>query len=119
MRLQQLLETITPLSMSGDVQVEIGQLTCDSRHVQPGTLFFALPGATVDGHQFIQRAVEAGASAVVLEDATQAPSAVPWVQVTDGRLAMACMAARFHGDPTAEPPWWGSPAPTVRPPPPT
>lgn len=107
MRLQQLLETITPLSMSGDVQVEIGQLTCDSRHVQPGTLFFALPGATVDGHQFIQRAVEAGASAVVLEDATQAPSAVPWVQVADGRLAMACMAARFHGDPTAERPLVG------------
>jgi len=107
MRLQQLLETITPLRVNGDKQVEISLLTCDSRQAQAGTLFFALPGATLDGHQFIQRAVEAGASAVVLEDATQAPSDVPWVQVTDGRLAMARMAARFQGDPTAERPLVG------------
>jgi len=101
MRLQQLLETITPLKVTGYSELEISMLTCDSRQVQPGSLFFALPGASVDGHRFIQRAVEAGASAVVLEDATQAPSAVPWVQVTDGRLAMARMAACFQGDPTA------------------
>jgi len=61
----------------------------------------------VDGHQFIQRAVEAGARAVVLEDATRAPSGISWVQVADGRLAMARMAARFQGDPTARLPLVG------------
>lgn len=101
MRLQQLLETMPILKVTGDSTVEICQLTCDSRLVRPGTLFFALPGATVDGHQFIPRAVEAGACAVVLEDAAQAPAGIPWVQVADGRLAMARMAACFHGDPTA------------------
>jgi UDP-N-acetylmuramoyl-L-alanyl-D-glutamate--2,6-diaminopimelate ligase len=107
MRLQQLLESITPLRVSGDTQVEINQLTCDSRQVKAETLFFALPGATLDGHLFIQRAVEAGACAVVLEDVTQAPSAVPWVQVADGRQAMARMAAHFQGDPTAHRPLVG------------
>jgi UDP-N-acetylmuramoyl-L-alanyl-D-glutamate--2,6-diaminopimelate ligase len=101
MRLSQLLETITPLEMAGDSRVEISLLTCDSRQVRPGALFFALPGATVDGHRFIQRAVESGAGAVVLEDAAQAPAGIPWVQVADGRLAMARMAARFQADPTA------------------
>lgn len=101
MRLQQLLETITPLTVVGDSELEISLLTCDSRQVRPGALFFALPGAFADGHSFIQRAVEAGAGAVVLEDAAYAPPGVTWVQVADGRLAMACMAARFQGDPTA------------------
>jgi len=102
MRLQQLLETITPLKVAGDSELEISLLTCDSRQVQPGALFFALPGATVDGHSFIGRAVEAGASAVVLENPVCAPAGIPWLQVTDSRLAMARMASRFHGDPTAE-----------------
>lgn len=107
MRLQQLLETIPVLAASGDSQAEISMLTCDSRQVTAGALFFALPGASVDGHQFIQRAVEAGARAVVLEDATRAPSGISWVQVADGRLAMARMAARFQGDPTARLPLVG------------
>lgn len=107
MLLQKLLESIEPLQVIGDCGIDIGALTCDSRQVRPGTLFFALPGASVDGHRFIQRAVEAGAGAVVLEDATQAPVAIPWVQVADGRLAMARMAAQFQGDPTAKCPLVG------------
>lgn len=107
MRLQQLLETIVPLKVAGDTGAEISLLTCDSRQVQPGTLFFAVPGASVDGHTFIERAVEAGASAVVLENQAYAPAGIPWVQVADGRLAMARMAACFQGDPTAQRPLVG------------
>ncbi len=101
MRLQQLLETIAPIRLVGDTSVELDLLTCDSRQVRPGTLFFALPGAHADGHRFIQSAVDAGASAVVLENPDYAPLSVPWVQVADGRFAMARMAASHHGDPTA------------------
>ena len=102
MHLRQLLETIEPLQAAGDGGIEISMLTCDSRKVQPGALFFALPGVTVDGHGFISSAVAAGAGAVVLESVEYAPDAVPWVQVADARLAMARMAARFHGDPTSK-----------------
>lgn len=102
MRLQQLLESIQPVQVVGDCRIEIQALTCDSRQARSGTLFFALPGAKVDGHSYIGSAVQAGASAVVLEDPGFAPTSLPWVQVTDGRLAMARMAARFQGDPTAQ-----------------
>lgn len=75
-------------------------MTCDSRRVRPGTLFFALHGATVDGHGFIPAAVQSGATAVVLEDVTCVPQGIPWIRVTDGRAAMAQMAAEFYGNPT-------------------
>jgi len=107
MRLQQLLESIQPLQVAGDRGIDIQALTCDSRQVRPGTLFFALPGASVDGHNYIGPAVQAGASAVVLENPVFAPAGLPWVQVSDGRLAMARMAARFHDDPTARRPLIG------------
>jgi len=100
MRLDQLLDEITTQSSHGDMASMVTSLTCDSRQVSAGTLFFALRGAKVDGHDFIQQALAAGAAAVVLEDASQAPQQVPWVQVDNGRKVMALMAARFFGQPT-------------------
>lgn len=107
MLLSQLTEFAGAMKISGDTGVEISSLTCDSRRVVPGTLFFALPGAVTDGHSFIDRAVEAGASAVVLEREDRAPASVPWVKVADARHAMALMAARFNGQPTADRPLIG------------
>lgn len=100
MRLTQLLSGITIQTRQGTDEVEITSLTCDSRQVRPGTLFFALRGSKVDGHAFIAQAAAAGAAAVVLEDAASAPAALPWVQVPHGREAMALMAASFYGHPT-------------------
>ena len=80
---------------------EITGLAYDSRRVTPGALFFALRGVAVDGHRFIEQAVTSGAVAVVLEDPAFAPSGIPWVAVSDARLALARMAALYYGDPTA------------------
>jgi UDP-N-acetylmuramoyl-L-alanyl-D-glutamate--2,6-diaminopimelate ligase len=79
---------------------EISSLSCDSRQAGHGTLFFALRGSKTDGHRYIPQAVAAGAAAIVLEDPTLAPREVPWVQVANGRVAMAQIAARFYGAPT-------------------
>lgn len=100
MHLTQLLHGISLLTNHGDLDCEISSLTCDSRQVGPGTLFFALRGSKTDGHRYIPQAVAAGAAAVVLEDAVCAPNGLPWVQVADGRIAMAQIAAYFHGNPT-------------------
>ncbi len=101
MKLVQLLTVLDNHELHGDGDVEIASLTCDSRGVVPGALFFALRGAAADGHGFIPAAVQAGAAAVVLEDESRAPAGIPWVRVSDGRAAMALMAAEFHGNPTA------------------
>jgi UDP-N-acetylmuramoyl-L-alanyl-D-glutamate--2,6-diaminopimelate ligase len=75
-------------------------LTFDNRLVAPGTLFFAVPGFTRDGHDFAPDAVARGAAALVVE--RPLGLGVPEVVVEDVRAAMAQAAARFYGDPTAE-----------------
>lgn len=101
MKLSALLEVIAAVELHGDDNLEITGLTCDSRKVVSGTLFFALRGASTDGHRFIESAVASGAAAIVLEDSDCAPAGVPWLKVVDGRGVMARMAARFNGDPTS------------------
>lgn len=107
MRLEQILNTLPVLSSKGDLTTEITSLTCDSRQVIPGTLFFALRGAKADGHLYIDKAIAAGAAAVILENQALAPSHIPWIQVADSRQAMALMAASFYHHPTRELPLIG------------
>src|SRR3954447_9116509 len=80
--------------------VEIGGLAFDNRAVEPGTLFFCVPGFTRDGHEFAPDAVARGAAALVVQ--RPLGLGVPEVRVDDVRAAMAVAAARFFGDPTAE-----------------
>jgi UDP-N-acetylmuramoyl-L-alanyl-D-glutamate--2,6-diaminopimelate ligase len=79
--------------------VEIGSLAYDNRAVEPGTLFFCVPGFTRDGHEFAPDAVRRGAAALVVERPLRL--GVPEVQVSSVRAAMAPAAARFYDDPTA------------------
>ena len=100
MKLSRLLEATAAGQCHGNDTVEITAVSCDSRSVTPGTLFFALRGAASDGHRYIADAVTAGAAAIVLEDDSFAPADTTWVSVPDGREAMARISARFFGDPT-------------------
>ncbi|HEV7563775.1 MAG TPA: Mur ligase domain-containing protein, partial [Solirubrobacterales bacterium] len=101
MRLEELLAGASGVNrVVGDGAVEIAALAYDSRKVGPGTLFFCVPGEKVDGHDFAAQVVDAGAAALVVE--RELPVAVPQVVVGDARAAMAPLAARFWGDPTAE-----------------
>src|SRR5919206_2716166 len=78
--------------------VEVTALAYDNRLVEPGTLFFCVPGFTRDGHDFAPDAVARGAAALVV--ARPLGLGVPEVLVEDVRAAMAVAAARFYGDPT-------------------
>jgi UDP-N-acetylmuramoyl-L-alanyl-D-glutamate--2,6-diaminopimelate ligase len=79
--------------------VPVRALAFDNRAVEPGTLFFCVPGFTRDGHDFAADAVARGAVALVV--ARPLGLGVPEVLVGDVRAAMAVAAARLHGDPTA------------------
>jgi UDP-N-acetylmuramoyl-L-alanyl-D-glutamate--2,6-diaminopimelate ligase len=101
MRLAELVAELPGARVVGDAAVGIGELAYDSRKVEPGTLFFCVVGEKVDGHEFGARAVEEGAAALVVErELTEL--AVPQVVVPDSRAAMAPLAAKFWGDPTAK-----------------
>jgi UDP-N-acetylmuramoyl-L-alanyl-D-glutamate--2,6-diaminopimelate ligase len=86
--------------LRGDSAVEVRDLAYDSRRVDSGTLFFCFPGERTDGHDFAAVAVEAGASALVVERPLELD--VPQAQVEDARAAMAPIAATFNGQPTSE-----------------
>src|SRR3954469_8211913 len=80
--------------------VVVTGLTFDNRLVDPGTLFFCVPGFTRDGHDFAPDAVARGAVALIVQ--RPLGLGVPEFLVEDVRAAMASIAARFYGDPTAQ-----------------
>jgi UDP-N-acetylmuramoyl-L-alanyl-D-glutamate--2,6-diaminopimelate ligase len=102
MELRQLLAGADVFEIVGDASTEITSLAYDSRAAGPGTLFFAVPGFTTDGHEFAPLAVQAGAEAVVVERRLDLEPYVVQAVVGDARAAMAHAAVRFHHDPTAE-----------------
>ena len=85
----------------------IVRVTQDSRQVKPGSLFVAVPGFSVDGHRFLDDAVDNGAAALLVQADRRAawqPIAaahpdVPVVAVEDSRSALARIAAAFHDFP--------------------
>ncbi|HYN70363.1 MAG TPA: UDP-N-acetylmuramoyl-L-alanyl-D-glutamate--2,6-diaminopimelate ligase [Candidatus Eisenbacteria bacterium] len=80
--------------------IEIRGISQDSRTIRPGSLFVAVPGMHVDGHAFVERAVQAGAAAVVVEHPSE--SGIPEVVVGDARRALAAAAAWWAGDPAQQ-----------------
>jgi UDP-N-acetylmuramoyl-L-alanyl-D-glutamate--2,6-diaminopimelate ligase len=101
MRLDELVAGAGFVRIVGDASIEIESLAYDSHRVEPGALFFCVPGERVDGHGFAAAAVEAGAVGLVVERELVGLG-VAQVVVADSRAAMAPLAARFWGDPTAE-----------------
>jgi UDP-N-acetylmuramoyl-L-alanyl-D-glutamate--2,6-diaminopimelate ligase len=86
---------------------EVTGITHDSRAVKPGFAFAAVPGARADGHDFLRSAVEAGATAAVVQSDHETKwrefaSRLPLVVVPDVRAAMGPLAAAIYGDPSAK-----------------
>lgn len=101
MQLKRILNPIEITEIIGDENKEITGLTSDSRRVTAGTLFVAVPGVSVDGHDFIHKATDAGATAVVCERLPQQlSSSVTYVVVPSSAVALGYMASE----------WWGNPS---------
>lgn len=79
-----------------DIQALKG-ITQDSRKVQPGYLFAALPGSLVDGAEYIDQAIEAGATAILAAQDVTPRENVQFIKVHNPRLALAHIAAQYYG----------------------
>jgi UDP-N-acetylmuramoyl-L-alanyl-D-glutamate--2,6-diaminopimelate ligase len=77
-------------------------VSVDSRQVTPGDVFVALKGLHHDGAQFAAQAIERGAAAIVSQQAPPPGTAVPWIVVSDARLAAALLSDAIFGHPSAE-----------------
>jgi len=85
----------------GSTNTAIEQITFDSRKVAPFTAFVATRGTQVDGHDFIDKAIEAGASAIVCEEMpADRKEGVTYVRVQDAAEALGVLAANFHDHPS-------------------
>jgi UDP-N-acetylmuramoyl-L-alanyl-D-glutamate--2,6-diaminopimelate ligase len=98
MRLEELIQPLLLHTVTGDLQTNITGIQVDSRRVEPGDLFIAVRGFTVDGHHFVSKAVAKGAAAVLVEEPVAVR--VPVVLVPDSKRAMAVVAATFFRHPT-------------------
>ncbi len=93
---------ISTLEVIGATDCVVEKLAFDSREVVAGTLFFALKGTQTDGHKFIEKAIEQGASAIVYQDVTQNQTYkhITYIRVADTAVALAHAAAEFYEHPS-------------------
>ena len=101
MRLKELLKNVEVLNIIGDVEVDIKGVNIDSRRIEAGHLFVAIPGTQTDGHKFIPKAIEQGAVAVLCEYfPNKREPGVTYVAVESTEAWVGEVATQFFGDPS-------------------
>ena len=102
-RLSELLDNVRVLEIENSANPEISELEYDSRRVGKGSCFFAVVGGANDGHNYIDSAIEQGATAIICQHMPQnRKEGVAYIVVEDSNIAMAAMAAAFYGHPSEE-----------------
>lgn len=102
MRLQELLKNID-CKIINNQEIEINEITFDSRTVAPNSLFVAQVGVHVDGHNYIATATEKGAAAIVCEKLPKVlDSNVVYIQTENSNKALGIIAANFYGNPSTK-----------------
>ena len=101
MKINEILVNCNLLDIVGDKDLEIPNITFDSRKVEPGTLFFAVKGTQVDGHDYIDKAIAQGASAIVCEKMpNELAEKVTYGLVDNSAYVLGVAASNFFGNPS-------------------
>ena len=101
MRLEQLLEGVS-YQLQGTIpkRVSFTSIEFDSRKIKKGSLFVAINGVQVDGHQFIDKAIELGATIVLCEKITAPKENVLYIVVEDSSIALGILARNYYDNPS-------------------
>jgi UDP-N-acetylmuramoyl-L-alanyl-D-glutamate--2,6-diaminopimelate ligase len=100
--LSEILEGINGLKIIGNNNYKIAGLAFDSRKVESGFLFFAVPGTHVDGHQYISSSIEKGAVAILCSQLPSEPNpGITWIVSSDPAEALGIAASNFYGNPSS------------------
>ena len=103
MILHELLKNIKPIQIIGNEDIDISGVNIDSRKIQKGHLFVAMRGTQVDGHTFIGKAQDLGASAILCEEVpAELKEGVTYVQVASTEDAVGKVATLFYGNPSTK-----------------
>lgn len=98
MRISELAREIAGAAVGGGPDAQVDRVVQDSREAAPGTLFVAVRGRRVDGHDFAAAAAERGA-AVAVEREVELPPGAAWLRLADTHASLAELAAAVHGRP--------------------
>ncbi len=103
MKLNELLNHVNVLTILGDPEKDICGVNIDSRRIEAGHLFIAIPGTQTDGHRFIPKAIELGATAILCEQLPEEQKAeVTYVVVKSTEAVVGQVATLFYGDPSTK-----------------
>ena len=104
MKLTKIVEKCTLIALRGNEEAEVTSVTSDSRSVQPGSLFIAVEGICTDGHAYIGKAIEQGATVVVYDKPMieEYFSRVTYIQVENSAEALALIASEWYGNPSQQ-----------------
>ncbi|TDA70475.1 MAG: UDP-N-acetylmuramoyl-L-alanyl-D-glutamate--2,6-diaminopimelate ligase [Clostridia bacterium] len=97
--LSHLATALEVVAASGCLDTPVTGLTYDSRKVEPGFIFVAVPGYKYDGHDFIPQALARGAVGIISQKEASLPPGVGWLHVRDSRLALGLAAAAYYDYP--------------------
>ena len=100
MKLQQLLNGVSILDHKGNMDIDVKGVNIDSRKVGKGDMFIAVKGTAVDGHIYIPKAIEQGASVIVCEKIDDPVSGVGYLLVENTEQIVGQIATNFYGNPT-------------------
>ena len=101
MKLNELLKYVKPLCIIGDTDKEIMGVNIDSRKIEKGHLFVAIKGTQTDGHKFIPKALELGATAILCEDIPEKKTeGITYIQVASTEKSVGPVATVFFGEPS-------------------
>lgn len=100
MKLKDLIYGLPVKAVLGNTEIEVSGISCDSRSVEPGELFVAIPGTRLDGHNFIKQARDRGVVAFLVSREVEAEKEEAVVVVSEPRLMMGILASRLSGEPS-------------------
>ena len=100
MKLQQLLKDVRILDHKGDMDIDVKGVNIDSRKVGKGDMFIAVRGTAADGHAYIPKAIEQGASVIVCEEVGEQVDGIAYLIVENSEQVVGQIATNFYGNPT-------------------
>ena len=100
-RVKDIIKGINTVSLLGDANMTISNIGFDSRKITKGSMFVAVKGSRLDGHDFIRNVIDSGASAIICEEIPENPeNGICWIKTIDSAKALGIAASNFFGNPS-------------------
>ena len=107
MELKKLLVGLAKIKAKGNIDIDIKGIESNSKNIKEGYMFVAIKGFSIDGHKFIESAIENGAIAIMVEEgcdlkSLKIPENITLIMVPDTRHGLAIVSSNFYGNPTSK-----------------